>query len=314
MIRRPPRSTLFPYTTLFRAVADRSAPGVVAGGAEDVAGDHAVHLHAAGGKDEVAADPGRGGDGGLAGAEEDVLVDAAVDAGLAGAGSQVAADLAGDGGAAGGDQGVAGDGAGHDDLAAAGDQVAVDAAVDPDRAGGGDQVALDGLAGGDDHLAAGAADLAAQLGLLGGGGGRQGGEGDGEDDECLHRSAPSRATLKLNIMPLCMCSAMWQWAIHRPGLVTSNKMSTTWPVRTSTVSFQTRLGSGTPSRARTRNRPAPWRSPSSMAAWSMAAWSMWLSSMAVCSWVPGKTASSFMPHLGQRPGWSLVTSGCIGQA
>jgi len=26
-----------------------------------------------------------------------------------------------------------------------------------------------------------------------------------------------RATLKLNIMPLCMCSAMWQWAIHSPG-------------------------------------------------------------------------------------------------
>jgi hypothetical protein len=30
-----------------------------------------------------------------------------------------------------------------------------------------------------------------------------------------HPAAPrSRATLKLNIMPLCMCSAMWQWAIH----------------------------------------------------------------------------------------------------
>src|SRR3954452_7109079 len=25
-------------------------------------------------------------------------------------------------------------------------------------------------------------------------------------------------------------------------------------------------------------------------------------------------ARSFMPHLGQRPGWSLTTSGCIGQA
>ena len=35
-----------------------------------------------------------------------------------------------------------------------------------------------------------------------------------------------RATLKLNIMPLCMCSAIWQWAIHRPGLVTSKRMST----------------------------------------------------------------------------------------
>src|SRR5260370_4465771 len=26
MIRRPPRSTLFPYTTLFRSIADRGAP------------------------------------------------------------------------------------------------------------------------------------------------------------------------------------------------------------------------------------------------------------------------------------------------
>ena len=51
-----------------------------------------------------------------------------------------------------------------------------------------------------------------------------------------HRAAP-RSTVKLNIMPLCMCSAMWQWAIHRPGLVTSNKMSTVCPVRTRTVSF-----------------------------------------------------------------------------
>src|SRR5260221_8876507 len=28
MIRRPPRSTLFPYTTLFRSVAERSVPAV----------------------------------------------------------------------------------------------------------------------------------------------------------------------------------------------------------------------------------------------------------------------------------------------
>src|SRR2546426_2894959 len=28
MIRRPPRSTLFPYTTLFRSVADRSGGGL----------------------------------------------------------------------------------------------------------------------------------------------------------------------------------------------------------------------------------------------------------------------------------------------
>jgi len=31
--------------------------------------------------------------------------------------------------------------------------------------------------------------------------------------------------LKLNIMPLCTCSAMRQWAIHSPGLDTSNSMS-----------------------------------------------------------------------------------------
>jgi hypothetical protein len=24
-----------------------------------------------------------------------------------------------------------------------------------------------------------------------------------------------RATVKLNLMPPCMCSAMWQWTIHR---------------------------------------------------------------------------------------------------
>jgi hypothetical protein len=63
--------------------------------------------------------------------------------------------------------------------------------------------------------------------------------------------------VKLNIIPLCMCSAMWQCAIHRPGLLTSNRMSTVWSVRISTVSFHTRFGSTLPSRARTRNRPAP---------------------------------------------------------
>jgi hypothetical protein len=31
--------------------------------------------------------------------------------------------------------------------------------------------------------------------------------------------------LKLNIMPLCTCSAMWQCAIQGPGLDTSNSMS-----------------------------------------------------------------------------------------
>src|SRR3954452_10022512 len=74
-----------------------------------------------------------------------------------------------------------------------------------------------------------------------------------------HRAGSGRrATLKLNIMPLWLCSAMWQWAIHSPGLETSSKMSTVSPARSSTVSFHTRLGSGCPSRDRTRNRPAPW--------------------------------------------------------
>src|SRR3712207_9334127 len=62
MIRRPPRSTLFPYTTLFRSVLDRTprssgvrrgglpgrrrraaAAAVVAGGDEAVANRRAVH-------------------------------------------------------------------------------------------------------------------------------------------------------------------------------------------------------------------------------------------------------------------------------
>src|SRR4051812_45545068 len=57
------------------------------------------------------------------------------------------------------------------------------------------------------------------------------------------------ATSKLNIIPLSVCSAMWQWAIQSPGFVTSRRMSTASPARSSTVSFQTRLASGTPSRA-----------------------------------------------------------------
>ena len=31
-------------------------------------------------------------------------------------------------------------------------------------------------------------------------------------------------------------------------------------------------------------------------------------------WLASAVTSSFMPHCGQRPGWSLLTSGCIGQA
>src|SRR3712207_8282301 len=42
MIRRPPRSTLFPYTTLFRSVADREAvEGLAGDGARDAADDRA---------------------------------------------------------------------------------------------------------------------------------------------------------------------------------------------------------------------------------------------------------------------------------
>src|SRR6476659_2986666 len=66
------------------------------------------------------------------------------------------------------------------------------------------------------------------------------------------------STLKLNIIPLSWCSAMWQCAIQRPGLVTSSRMSTVSPVRTRTVSFQTRFSSATPPRASTTKRPAPW--------------------------------------------------------
>src|SRR3712207_7212867 len=36
MIRRPPRSTLFPYTTLFRSLRDRLVSGHLAGAAVDV--------------------------------------------------------------------------------------------------------------------------------------------------------------------------------------------------------------------------------------------------------------------------------------
>src|SRR3712207_9014053 len=58
MIRRPPRSTLFPYTTLFRSVA------VVQLAEVDVGGRDAGHLHggrpgygAAGGESELAVAP-----------------------------------------------------------------------------------------------------------------------------------------------------------------------------------------------------------------------------------------------------------------
>src|SRR4051794_16569963 len=49
-------------------------------------------------------------------------------------------------------------------------------------------------------------------------------------------------------------------AVRHPdtGVVMSRRMSTVSPVRTSTVSFQTRLASSTPSRLKARNRRAPW--------------------------------------------------------
>src|SRR3712207_8590857 len=40
MIRRPPRSTLFPYTTLFRSVGGEKECPVVLGAADDAPGGH----------------------------------------------------------------------------------------------------------------------------------------------------------------------------------------------------------------------------------------------------------------------------------
>src|SRR5256886_10917478 len=60
MIRRPPRSTLFPYTTLFRSGADRAGVRLLRiGRAHDVAvaGDRALalqHLHDDGARSHVA--------------------------------------------------------------------------------------------------------------------------------------------------------------------------------------------------------------------------------------------------------------------
>src|SRR2546422_4234821 len=43
MIRRPPRSTLFPYTTLFRSAAEPGIEEVAQGVAHDVEGEHGQH-------------------------------------------------------------------------------------------------------------------------------------------------------------------------------------------------------------------------------------------------------------------------------
>ena len=65
---------------------DRAALGVAAGGAQNAPGDGAVHGHASGAEDEVAADPGSPVDGGLAGPHQEVLANLglSLDGGLAG--------------------------------------------------------------------------------------------------------------------------------------------------------------------------------------------------------------------------------------
>src|SRR2546426_1296591 len=64
MIRRPPRSTLFPYTTLFRSHDGRPPVHVVGrqGGAEDADDElpHLVRLEPLAGLDRGAAGEGRG--------------------------------------------------------------------------------------------------------------------------------------------------------------------------------------------------------------------------------------------------------------
>src|SRR2546430_11639422 len=47
MIRRPPRSTLFPYTTLFRSALELLRPPVLIGDDEDE-GDAGLHAHLVG--------------------------------------------------------------------------------------------------------------------------------------------------------------------------------------------------------------------------------------------------------------------------
>src|SRR3989441_7328534 len=70
MIRRPPRSTLFPYTTLFRSPGDLEGP--IAPLAAH-AGGVALELRAVAtiGADGVARSPGRGEAGGVLGARDD---------------------------------------------------------------------------------------------------------------------------------------------------------------------------------------------------------------------------------------------------
>src|SRR2546426_8536247 len=58
MIRRPPRSTLFPYTTLFRSHPERAAPRCVVRGPEPRAGRGGAR----GGQRDGARSPGLPGD------------------------------------------------------------------------------------------------------------------------------------------------------------------------------------------------------------------------------------------------------------
>src|SRR5260221_3457891 len=53
MIRRPPRSTLFPYTTLFRSIGDEDIPGSIRVPRDEV-GRHAPEHHVA----AIGGDPG----------------------------------------------------------------------------------------------------------------------------------------------------------------------------------------------------------------------------------------------------------------
>src|SRR2546430_3550639 len=58
MIRRPPRSTLFPYTTLFRSCRDQQAVDpCVAQGGDDLVGETAARFDFVGGRVDKIEDP-----------------------------------------------------------------------------------------------------------------------------------------------------------------------------------------------------------------------------------------------------------------
>src|SRR3712207_6982385 len=62
MIRRPPRSTLFPYTTLFRSELEVARVVDVAGDAVQLGPGRLLGAHGAEPVDALADDPGDGGD------------------------------------------------------------------------------------------------------------------------------------------------------------------------------------------------------------------------------------------------------------